>query len=1287
MNVFAGRSDAGRTLSARAGRLGLRVRLVLVIGVLITSFLATQAGASVFNADFAWTPDPTTGVTRIKICIIGGSTTYESFFGSSLYSTPSLAQVVARVRDAVNNTWGRASSVWFDGWEPCSQVTNPAEYVGLLIHPTAPNQAQNGILGLGRVSFSNPGIQIKPWGNANDFLGLGTGGYCFDYFDGYSFDCVEQYAIHEFGHTLGFEHEWRNPLRPVACTSPPAGESVLPPGSWSTTYSPGQFQSWFMVDDSVYDANSMMVYGENCAQVTGVRFGSPTPSASDLAAVAAVYGPPSVTPIFVTSPYFWTPWYDALGSLPRRVFETSAENIALANEVAAPPVANQALGTPLTWLATTAGLCSSVTLNALQRPCTYPITYQDTEGGTPFGPGTLSIGDITDCEDDDFELSFAPDTVRAFAFTLVDNTVEGGESIRVYGGDVELGNFAPPAFGPDGKVFIGFASDTAITSIRFDEGSGDDDIAIRDFELGCTGTTSIAYPDLPFNPIAINAATTCASPIVRTIHVPDSFEIGEVRLAFNASHTYRGDIQATLISPSGTPVTVISSSNDSLDNYDLILDGALDSGLLNSGVNDDPAAPYFSRRVQPSNPLTAFVGENAVGDWQLQICDVYSALDNGTYNRAQLILEPAAEIVVTTTLDIVDDTDGQTSLREAMMVAEATAGTVTFAPSLANATVSISTASSTVSPGLGATAFNIESAVVIDGKDAPGLTLAIATPMRFAFVSRTGSLTLRNLTLSGGQAVQGAVAWVDRGRLTVERATIRNNTASSVGGVVFSNEGIVDFIDSTLSGNHAGSSGGVVFHAGTAAFYADSTTFTGNTAGSNGGAISNAFGLVQLTNSLVAGNTPGDLSGTASGSSHHNLIGDPATAGGLVHGVNNNLLGDGLGGALPIAEILDPFLASNGGLTQTHALPPGSPALDAGLTDRIEDQRGVARPQGPAADIGAFEVENLLVSNANDAGAGSLRNAIGSGQGSSRIVFDAALDGATIALTGGEIQVWKNLDIDASDLPSGLTLTGSGLSRVFRILGGRSVALEGLTLTDATAYDGGAIFNAGRLTIRSSTLSGNTSFVAAAIWNAATADLTLINSTISGNEASFNGGAILNEQGSVTLIHATIAGNTAYNYGGGIDNSGGSVHLENSIVADNTGPRNGADLGNRDGGVVSSSGANLVGDHDTIATEFPVGPLVGTRAAPMDPQLLTLGDYGGSTHTRHPLVGSPVIDAAIATVDSPAVDQRGQSRPGTLDDDLGAVEVPEPGLLIQLVIGAVALASLRRRQPARSAGR
>ena len=53
-------------------------------------------------------------------------------------------------------------------------------------------------------------------------------------------------------------------------------------------------------------------------------------------------------------------------------------------------------------------------------------------------------------------------------------------------------------------------------------------------------------------------------------------------------------------------------------------------------------------------------------------------------------------------------------------------------------------------------------------------------------------------------------------------------------------------------------------------------------------------------------------------------------------------------------------LAENGGPTLTHALLPGSPAINNGNTALPTDQRGVPRPVGPADDIGAVEQQYVI---------------------------------------------------------------------------------------------------------------------------------------------------------------------------------------------------------------------------------------------------------------------------------------------------------------------------------------
>jgi hypothetical protein len=131
-------------------------------------------------------------------------------------------------------------------------------------------------------------------------------------------------------------------------------------------------------------------------------------------------------------------------------------------------------------------------------------------------------------------------------------------------------------------------------------------------------------------------------------------------------------------------------------------------------------------------------------------------------------------------------------------------------------------------------------------------------------------------------------------------------------------------------------------------------------AGQGGGAYV-AAGTVQVLNSILATNT--------AATSSNDLHGAFASQG-------NNLVGAGTGGTgfsgtgdqvgtngNPINPLLSP-LGSWGGPTQTLALLPGSPAIDAGTATGAPttDQRGIARPQLGAVDIGAFESRGFVMS-------------------------------------------------------------------------------------------------------------------------------------------------------------------------------------------------------------------------------------------------------------------------------------------------------------------------------------
>jgi len=261
-----------------------------------------------------------------------------------------------------------------------------------------------------------------------------------------------------------------------------------------------------------------------------------------------------------------------------------------------------------------------------------------------------------------------------------------------------------------------------------------------------------------------------------------------------------------------------------------------------------------------------------------------------------------------------------------------------------------------------------------------------------------GTMTVINSTMSGNGL---GTSNVNGGTLTVMMSTIQQNTGTGV----YNDHGNTMMVTGTTitgngSPNHSG--GGGVTNFGTLNITA--STIIGNTA-SNGGGIQN-WGMLSVLNSTITGNTapasppppdrpgPGisNFGGTAilthTTISYNTVMGVPYpqalyTVGGSVV-ISNSILANPYGDCFPnpvIASgdynvtltpcfttpqpydvVADPRLGglqNAGGPTQTEAIGPGSPALDAIPIGNphcpATDQRGVARPQGAGCDSGAYE--------------------------------------------------------------------------------------------------------------------------------------------------------------------------------------------------------------------------------------------------------------------------------------------------------------------------------------------
>lgn len=149
------------------------------------------------------------------------------------------------------------------------------------------------------------------------------------------------------------------------------------------------------------------------------------------------------------------------------------------------------------------------------------------------------------------------------------------------------------------------------------------------------------YQNLTSAPVNETATSCSGTPLTRTISVADSFTIADVDFGFTIDHTYRGDLQVRLQSPSGTEITLVTNDGGNGNaNYDVLFDDdATDAVNTGSHVGQDTTgAPYYDNPVSPQAALSAFNGEEANGTWTVEVCDIYNG-DSGTFRRAELFFE------------------------------------------------------------------------------------------------------------------------------------------------------------------------------------------------------------------------------------------------------------------------------------------------------------------------------------------------------------------------------------------------------------------------------------------------------------------------------------------------------------------------------------------------------------------------------------------------------------------------------------------------------------------------
>lgn len=674
--------------------------------------------------------------------------------------------------------------------------------------------------------------------------------------------------------------------------------------------------------------------------------------------------------------------------------------------------------------------------------------------------------------------------------------------------------------------------------------------------------------------------------------------VQDVKVVFQANHSYVGDLKVTLISPQGiehllfdrtgattptapgSPANLISTHagygfrDNSANNWWTVA-GTTDVDIPVSNARSVIAGPTTSPAAVTSIN-TPFLDRPVAGVWTLRFEDGWSG-DTGAVTGATLeITRFVTQLVVTKLADTNDGIcDADCSLREAIAAASTGLGQqIVFATPFFDSPRTIFLSSELL----------INKNLAISGPGAHQLTISAAGRSRVFRI--TGSrVTLAGMRISDGVGADAGGVSAQAGDLLLHRVEISNCRATGdfgAGGLFKASGGSLLLSESSLTGNSAqgNSSAGALSVNSTARLLRSTisgnrllsnssntsgavtasgglsvidSTITGNavlgTGSDQAGGISHNLAAMQISNSVVAGNVGGsaDITNFSSTitSGGYNAIGRIGTV-----SANFNQAGDQFGlVAFPLDPVLSP-LSYHGGTVPVHVPLPGSPLLDKGKSYRTADARGVPLVDlatvpaagGNDADIGAVELSPIFVENLSFNDPGSLRQALLNAPVApavTDILFDPALFVVPATLRfGTQISVDRNVSIHGPGAQR-LTLNGARQARVLTVLPNRLVSVSGLTLADGNGNE------------RDNTPPNPGT--GGVVLNSAGSHLSIIDSVISGGRDAE--GSAINNLGALVLRGSTITGNAGPSTGSPVVRAAqnSTTLIELSTISNNRG--------------------------------------------------------------------------------------------------------------------------------------
>jgi hypothetical protein len=281
--------------------------------------------------------------------------------------------------------------------------------------------------------------------------------------------------------------------------------------------------------------------------------------------------------------------------------------------------------------------------------------------------------------------------------------------------------------------------------------------------------------------------------------------------------------------------------------------------------------------------------------------------------------------------------------------------------------------------------------------------------------------------------------------LTVTGSSFSNNSAGNGGAISIGNDSVA-ISNSTFYANSASGQAGAIFSVFNADYSLVACTVANNSANLGGG-FSILGGSMQLLNTIVAGDTASTSPDIFGGiiSNGNNLVGETDGSFGYV---GSDLTGTD---ANPLSAGLGAF-GNYGGPTPVVPLLEGSAALGTGSALGVPsiDQRG--DPRVAPVDIGAVQFLNGVVTNTNDSGPGSLRQAIldtDAHPGNDFITFAILGSGVhTIQPTSPLPAITDTVTVDGYSQPgsSPNTLPAADNAVITIVIDGQGQAMQGLIL-------------------------------------------------------------------------------------------------------------------------------------------------------------------------------------------------------------------------------------------------